>query len=45
MEGEMWNCDVSVCDTRYNGFGDSWGEGQGTIAVDRKENHHAYFYG
>ena len=29
----MWKSDVSFCDTGRNGFGDSWGEGQRTIAV------------
>ena len=39
----MWKCDVAICDTGYNGLGDSWGEGQGTIAVGMEENQHAYF--
>ena len=37
MKGEIWKSDVSICDTWCNGFGDSWGEGQGTIAVGRED--------
>ena len=33
----MWKSDVSICDTWCKGFGDSWGEGQGTIAVGRED--------
>ena len=44
-EGEMWKCDVSICGTWYNEFDDSWGEGQGTIAVGRGKNQYAYFQG
>ena len=29
----MWNCGVSICDTACNGFGNSWGVEQETIAV------------
>ena len=36
MEWKMWKNDVSICDTGCNGFGDSWGEGQGTMAVGRE---------
>ena len=45
MQGGMWKCEVSVCDTRHNSFEDSWGEGLGTIAVGREENQYAYFQG
>ena len=41
----MWNCDVSICDTGCTGFGDSWGEGQGIITVNREEIQPAYFQG
>ena len=32
----MWICDVSICDMGVRGFGNSWGEEQGTIAVTRE---------
>ena len=45
MGGVVRKCDVSICDNGYNGFGDSWGEGQGTFAVGMEENQQAYFQG
>ena len=41
----MRKCDLSICDSGYNEFGDSWGEGQGTIVVGKEENQHACFQG
>ena len=44
-KGDCGNVTSSFYNTGCNRFGDSWGEGQGTIAVVRKENQHAYFQG
>ena len=43
----MQKCGISICDTGtgFNVFDDSWGEGQGTIGVNREKNQHAYFQG
>ena len=44
-DGECENVTSPFVILVITGFGDSWGEVQGTIAAGREENQHVYFQG